>query len=232
MPSARHPYNLKVARLPDEQLKFTKEPEIVNPTAESPPSIDLRSKLPACYDQGSLGSCTANALVASFQILKPEIMGSRLFLYYNSRMLEGSIPYDAGATLYDGVTCLKRYGVCLESQYPYSTNLFAKTPPTQCYTDALRNRVVAAANVPQTAAAMKACLNAGFPFVIGFTVFSSFESSQVAATGVVPMPGRNERVLGGHAVLVVGMPSLERGLTNRLRCAVKCAGGRTLKASR
>ena len=52
---------------------------------------------------------------------------------------------------------------------------------------------------------MKQCLASGFPFVIGFQVYQSFESDQVASTGIVPMPDvNNEQLLGGHAVLVVG----------------------------
>jgi len=51
---------------------------------------------------------------------------------------------------------------------------------------------------------LKACLAQGYPFVFGFTVYESFESSVVAKTGVAPMPGRNEQPLGGHAVLCVG----------------------------
>jgi C1A family cysteine protease len=35
-------------------------------------------------------------------------------------------------------------------------------------------------------------------------VYESFESAEVAKTGVVPMPGPDERLLGGHAVLAIG----------------------------
>ena len=51
---------------------------------------------------------------------------------------------------------------------------------------------------------MKGCLASGYPFVFGFTVYDSFESQQVAKTGVVPMPAAGESVLGGHAVMAVG----------------------------
>ena len=51
---------------------------------------------------------------------------------------------------------------------------------------------------------MKGCLASGFPFVFGFTVYESFESQEVAKTGMVPMPAAGESVLGGHAVLAVG----------------------------
>ena len=57
---------------------------------------------------------------------------------------------------------------------------------------------------------MRACLAQGFPFVFGFTVYESFESQQVAQTGVVPLPQPGERVAGGHAVLAVGYNDAER----------------------
>jgi C1A family cysteine protease len=38
---------------------------------------------------------------------------------------------------------------------------------------------------------------------MGMSVYESFESLQVKRTGVVPMPKPNERLLGGHAVLVI-----------------------------
>jgi C1A family cysteine protease len=51
---------------------------------------------------------------------------------------------------------------------------------------------------------MRGCLAAGYPFVFGFTVYSSFEGQEVAKTGVVSMPTPDEQVVGGHAVLAVG----------------------------
>jgi len=51
---------------------------------------------------------------------------------------------------------------------------------------------------------MKGCLASSYPFIFGFTVYDSFESQPVAQTGVVPMPGSTERVLGGHCVVAVG----------------------------
>jgi C1A family cysteine protease len=39
---------------------------------------------------------------------------------------------------------------------------------------------------------------------LGFSVYESFESAEVAKTGIVPLPTRGEKVLGGHEVLLVG----------------------------
>ena len=51
----------------------------------------------------------------------------------------------------------------------------------------------------------------GFPIVLGFLVFNSFMSNKVTATGIVPMPDPNkEKMLGGHAVLLVSYDDSKR----------------------
>ena len=198
-------FNLKVNRLPAEELVFNHSLAFKAAAAAPLPSkVDLRSKMPPVYDQGQLGSCTANAIVAIFQYDAPTFMGSRLFLYYNERVMIQAASYDSGAYLSDGIKSLKATGICAESVWPYSIGKFAVKPPTSCYTAALANRVVTANNIPNTAAAMKASLVANEPFVIGFLVYSSFQSSAVSVTGIVPMPKKGERLLGGHAVVVCG----------------------------
>jgi len=43
-----------------------------------------------------------------------------------------------------------------------------------------------------------------FPVVFGISVYESFESEKVAKTGIVPLPENTERMLGGHAIVLVG----------------------------
>ena len=163
--------------------------------------------MPPVYNQGNLGSCTANALAALIQYDDPKPgpgTGSRLFIYYNERRLEGDIPDDAGAYLHDGITTLERYGVCPETLWPYILSKFAVKPPDSCYTSAASHRALAAQTIPNDIIAMKNALVSGFPFCVGIMVFPEFVSARVAATGVVPMPSRGQNPLGGHAVVVVG----------------------------
>src|ERR1700681_1590601 len=74
-----------------------------------PPSVDLRSGCPPVYDQGQLGSCTANAIAAAIEFdqrkqkLTQKFSPSRLFIYYNERVLEGTISVDGGAMLRDAI---------------------------------------------------------------------------------------------------------------------------------
>jgi len=78
--------------------------------------VDLRLKFPPAFDQGNLGSCTANALYGIIAYNDSKFIGSRLFLYYNERKLENDIPDDAGALLSDGIKCLLNYGICPETE--------------------------------------------------------------------------------------------------------------------
>jgi C1A family cysteine protease len=175
-----------------------------------PARVDLRNQCPPVYDQGELGSCTANGIAAAVQFdrmkqnLKPDFLPSRLFIYYNERVMEGTVNSDSGAMIRDGIKSIAAQGDCPESEWPYDIAKFANKPTPQCYTDALKYKAVQYQRLVNHLNQMKGCLASGYPFVFGFTVYDSFESQQVAQTGVVPMPAAAEQVLGGHCVVAVG----------------------------
>ena len=175
-----------------------------------PPSIDLRNQCPTVYDQGQLGSCTANGIGGAIQFdrmkqkLTPDFVPSRLFIYYNERVIEHTVNSDSGAMIRDGVKSVSKQGVCPETDWPYDITQFAKKPPTNCYKEALQYKEVQYRRLLQNVNQLKGCLASGYPFVFGFTVYDSFESQTVAQTGIVPMPGSAEQVLGGHCVVAVG----------------------------
>lgn len=181
-----------------------------------PPKVDLRSQCPTVvYDQGQLGSCTGNSIAGAVQFERikqslpsaQQLIPSRLFIYYNERVIEGTIPQDSGAQIRDGIKSVATQGVCFESgpdAWPYDVAQFATAPPAACYELALRNKIVQYSRLVQVVSQLKGCLADGYPFVFGFTVYESFESQEVASTGVVPMPTPSEPVIGGHAVLAVG----------------------------
>ena len=180
-----------------------------------PAKVDLRDKCPAVYDQGQLGSCTANAIAGAiqFELIRqnvPSWVPSRLFIYYNERAIENTVDSDSGAQTRDGIKSVSKQGVCPETMWPYVTNEFSKKPFANCYATALQNKAVSYQRVSQQLAQMKSCLAEGFPFVAGFTAYSSFEGQPVAQTGIVPMPAKGEEVVGGHAVLVVGYDDPEK----------------------
>jgi dUTPase len=176
------------------------------------PGDESAYRCPAVYDQGQLGSCTANALAACFEFLEMEEgleanwTPSRLFIYYNERDMEETVMTDSGAQLRDGVKSLNSTGVCHESEWPYIETKFTQRPTETCYVTARRDRVLQYRRVKQDLRHLKHVLaTSRRPIAFGFSVYESFESSEVARTGQMPMPNvRTEKLLGGHAVCAVG----------------------------
>lgn len=171
--------------------------------SDLPESIDLRHKCPPVYDQGDLGSCTANGIAGCIQFNQPSVMPSRLFIYYNERAIEGDPDQDGGAQIHDGIQSIASQGCCPESEWPYDISEFAVKPPTQCYIDAVKDLINDYISMDNTND-IKQCLNSGYPVVFGMSVYESFESPEVATTGMVPMPADSEQIIGGHCMVIVG----------------------------
>ena len=181
-----------------------------------PASVDLRPQCPAVYDQGHLGSCTANAIGAAIEFdqkkqqLSKVFTPSRLFLYYNERAMEGTIDSDSGAMIRDGIKSVGTQGDCPETQWPYNIAKFRTKPSAKCYRAAVKYKAILYQRVTQDLTQLRGCLASGFPFVFGFAVYNSFLTQQVAQTGHVPLPASGEGGPApgggpaGHAVLAVG----------------------------
>jgi len=184
-----------------------------------PGQIDLRASCSPIENQGNLGSCTAQALVGDLEFLKLKslkklIQFSRLFLYYNERVVSHTTNTDSGASLRDGIKTLKRLGDCTEDLWPYNIDQFAQKPSPSAYNNALQYQVTSYYRL-HTLDEMKHALSSGYPFVFGFVVYESFESTTTAQTGIISMPQKKERLLGGHAVVAVGYDDVKKWMIVR-----------------
>lgn len=203
---------------PDQRDKvYSAAPEALK---ELPSKVDLRGECPEVYDQGSLGSCVAQSVAGIFQFAQrkqktPDFIGSRLMLYFDARSYEGRVNVDSGCMIRSGIKAAVKIGVCPESQWPYEPSKFKVKPPVSCYTEAEKNQAIKYQRVNRDIGTIKACLASGFPFAFGFTVYDSFESDQVAKTGLVPMPSVRERARGGHAVVAVGYDDQQQCIIGR-----------------
>jgi len=130
---------------------------------------------------------------------------SRLFIYWNERVIEGDTNEDNGAQLRDGITSLANTGACTEALWPYNTQVAFSAPNSTCFAQASLHKISSYQSLDNTDInALKSCLASGYPFVFGFQVFGSFESESVATNGIVPMPSAADEPQGGHAVMCVG----------------------------
>jgi C1A family cysteine protease len=186
-----------------------------------PPRVDLRADAPPIYDQGHLGSCTAQAIAAALQFDQAKqkqsdvFTPSRLFIYYNERVIEGSVDEDTGAMLRDGIKAVAKQGGPHERLWPHLISRFRRKPSPAAYRDGARHDAILYQRLRQSLDQLKGCLADGYPFVFGFSVYESFERPDVARTGAVPLPARGEALLGGHAVLAVGYDEAARRMIVR-----------------
>lgn len=161
-------------------------------------------------NQKQQGSCTGHgtAGVVMFDQKKQGqkvVVPARAMIYYDARLAEGTQDQDSGAQVRDAVAGVARSGVVPDSEFPYDDQVFDVSPSAQDYADAKQQEalVYEATRFPH----LNQALASGFPFVFGFTVYESFETAEVAATGIVPIPKRGEQVLGGHCVWCYGFNS-------------------------
>jgi C1A family cysteine protease len=189
--------------------------------AHLPSNVDLRPKCPPVYNQGRIGSCTANAIAGAFEFDVDkqgveDFVPSRLFIYWNERALEGSTATDSGAQIRDGVKVVATLGVPDEDELPYDDtpagpdgvfppqSRAAMKPPASVFADATHNEAVVYERVTQDLDHLKSVLAQGFPIIFGIVVFSSFEDQATIESGDVPLPGPFDQVMGGHAIVLVG----------------------------
>jgi C1A family cysteine protease len=175
-----------------------------------PTSVDLRPQCPPVYNQGLISSCTANASAAAYEFDlkrqgKTDFAPSRLFIYYNERVLDGTEnDPDSGSYLRTAAKVLNKVGVCDETMWPYTMD-FSARPTEECFAAAISHVSTAYHAIPNgDLNSMKVCLASGYPFIFGFIVYESFESEEIARTGKMNMPSPTEKSLGGHAVMGVG----------------------------
>lgn len=177
-------------------------------TVKLPDVVDLRQYCSPIEDQGNLGSCTGNAIAGAIELLNKRSNNykdiSRLFIYYYERLIENTVNYDSGAYIRDGIKATYTYGASLETLWPYNISKFRIRPTQQAITDASTRKVTLYQRVLDHNGCLDALRN-GYPVIIGFNVYESFESAQVSRTGIMPYPNvATEQLLGGHAVLLVG----------------------------
>ncbi len=207
-PETGHSFGWKPS--PPDKRDLHYAPPAALAAAALPAAVDLRPLCPPIYDQGPIGSCTANALMAQIaceekRTGKPVINGSRLFNYYFSRVAERSQGFDAGAYPRDCLAVARNLGFPPENAWPYEPARVLDAPGKPVEQIALKHKVLKfAALANQKKRTLQKCLVDGHPFTFGFTVMSSFETPEVARTGLVPMPTGNDYVMGGHDVLCVG----------------------------
>ena len=178
-----------------------------------PAAVDLRAWCSPIENQGTLGSCTANAGVGMVEFFERKVFGkhidgSRLFLYKVSR---GLLHWtgDTGSFLRTTMASLVLFGVPPEEYWPYVVDDYEKEPSGFCYAFAQNYQAISYYRLDPPGTSAEALLNqiktnlaSSLPAIFGFTVYNSY--TQAATTGKIPYPTPGEKINGGHAIMAVG----------------------------
>ena len=187
-------------------------------------SWSLKEGWPVIYDQGSIGSCTANAFCSSFRYLCYDKLfdPSRLYVYYKTRSLEqeGEL-VDSGAWVVDAYNWVSSKGVCCEKLWPYDISKVNVSPPAECDQDSLKHiargyyQVKIDDNLKNT---IGWCLVQNRPVLMAFGVYKSF--TQIGDDGICPLPNPKDYYenyddtldpfYGGHEVVIIGFDDEKR----------------------
>ncbi|MDB5097356.1 MAG: peptidase [Cyanobacteria bacterium RYN_339] len=183
-----------------------------------PAHVDNRASCAPIYDQGQLGSCTGFAIAKGLREFiqrtghEAQVPLSAMFLYYEERVLQDTVGEDSGATMTAGLQVLQEKGVAPDSAWPYNIPQFKVKPSQAAYDAAGANKVHSATQV-KGLDDVKTVVAKGGAVAIGFQVYQSF--MKIGADGVMPMPKPTERVVGGHAVLIVGYDDAKKAVLVR-----------------
>ena len=198
-------YRLDHPKNPPTRIYHPKEGKRLLRASEG---VNHREKLCEVWDQGKLGSCTAQTIAATLMMCMchEKFTPSRLFIYYCSRALAKISPgEDSGCTMYDACRAIATYGFCREELMPYSEDGHTAFPPLVAFQEATSRTNYIYESIRLNLNDLTSVLDEGFCFIIGIAVYESLFDKEVVSSGNIRMPQtQRENLLGGHAITICG----------------------------
>ncbi len=171
--------------------------------------VDLRAWGGPIKDQGEEGSCTGHAFSSAREWIarkyeKTSPVLSPQCLYAEELLASNDFPMDEGAMPRTACQVLTALGCCETALYPYVAGRITKPTPAQI-ANALQYKTGAYHRIGGVSDFLCCLADATpWPVLVGFTVYDSFMSDQVAESGIMPVPKSGEQQQGGHEVLCLG----------------------------
>ena len=170
--------------------------------------VDLRPWATPIETQLHLGSCVGQAVVGAYELMMNKKCNgyvdlSRLFVYYNARVLDNAVDEDVGSYVRDGVKSISKWGVCMENIWPYVIDKFATAPSIDAYDEA-KQRIITRYYRLLTIQDMVQAMDNEYPVVTSMNVYNSFYDLAEPGEILLKMPMKSDDVIGGHAVVFVG----------------------------
>lgn len=187
-------------------------------TQSKKPYVDLRPNMTPVYHQGNSNACVGFSTVAGlgeYVARKRNLPVQRFsprYLWNMGRHIEKSLDKNVGMWLDDAVKVMDAYGMLPEQAFPFPTleqmnseevfaKLYSQRPSPSQIKQAKKYRLAKSWKKIPSVHAMRKALTEGKPVVFAMTVFSSMYN---APNGHIPMPGPQDEMQGGHAIVAVG----------------------------
>ena len=183
-----------------------------------PPKADLSRFCGAAYNQYRTQSCSANALASALtldanqrdQQLAPP---SRLFMYYNARVLTKTQATDSGTTIRTALKAVAHDGACPERQWPFLKRDITTCPTRACYRQA-DVRAIEYHRIPQQVDDLRAALAQAHAFIFGIQAYIA-PFTEAAKSASLRMPRKSDKLCGGHALIAVGYDAAKKSFLAR-----------------
>lgn len=187
---------------------------VVKPTLSE--RLRLDALVPEILDQGSCGSCVANAVAYALRAAMIRTGGglppfaSRLFLYYFARAVDGATEEDVGTYFRAAFKVIGRLGFCPETAWTYDDGpeKFKRMPSADA-TRLAHDQITGFGyrRIDSTGAQrcldIRTALEARYLVVFGTQVSDKFAGWH-AGDAPLPPPGDRETILGGHGLTLAG----------------------------
>ncbi|MDI6758278.1 MAG: C1 family peptidase [Candidatus Omnitrophota bacterium] len=180
------------------------------PIVKLPKKVDYVNKMSPVKDQGDEGTCVGFAVAVGMkeyqEILDYEkLVGlSPRFVYAEAKKIDGA-PGLEGTTIRAAMQALKKLGVCQEKFWPYKPHQEDK-PKKGASANAKKFCIITYARILNLNE-LRMSLSSKGPAVLGIQVFKGMLKTK---TGIVAMPKKDERTLGGHAICAIGYDEEKR----------------------
>ena len=174
------------------------------PVIKLPKNVDYTKEMSPVRDQEAGGTCVGFAVAVGMKEYQEFLDYEKLvelsprFVYNESKKIDG-VPGLEGTTIRASMQVLKNIGVCQEKFWPYKPHQNDK-PKEGAFSNAKKFCIITYARILNLNELRMSLATKG-PVVLGIQVFKGMLKTK---TGIVPMPKKGERSLGGHAIADCG----------------------------
>ncbi len=185
-----------------------------NMTSLASGDVDMRPFSQRRHHQGQTNSCVANAVTKALEIKRVMYQGghgtaqefSRLMVYYLARelTLPPTTSVDRGTYVSHACDAIRRFGVCLEEDWPFQAEHITQNPPWRVMRKGYLNHIDSFYKIRSKGSdrvdAVIECLQAGEPVVYGTELDTSWFTYKKDQVLKVP----TKKIVGRHATVLLG----------------------------